>query len=143
MNSRSEFNRCHIPRLVVEMEEEGAKKEREAREQKELEELLHSMEQADITWEERKRLSKELTKKKRRRETDRGGEGSKDYFVENEGRRKKLRYSRVEEGWGEPIEEEGELEIKEGEEQGSHVVNVGACDLALPTLPTPQGRRIW
>ena len=25
LNSKSEFNRCHIPRLIVEQEEEGAK----------------------------------------------------------------------------------------------------------------------
>ena len=39
MNSKSEFNRCHIPRLVVEMEDEESKLRRLEREQLEDEEL--------------------------------------------------------------------------------------------------------
>ena len=33
LNSRSEFNRCHIPRLVVEVEEEEIRKAREQKEE--------------------------------------------------------------------------------------------------------------
>ena len=49
LNSRSEFNRCYIPRLVVEQEDEGAKKDREEEEAKELQELLKNMEHDDMT----------------------------------------------------------------------------------------------
>ena len=33
MNSQSEFNRCHIPTLVVEVEEEEIRKAREQKEE--------------------------------------------------------------------------------------------------------------
>ena len=59
LNSRSEYNRCHIPRLVVEQEDEDVKKERELQEQKAFQELMKSMEQEDITWEEKKRRIQE------------------------------------------------------------------------------------
>ena len=59
LNSRSEYNRCHIPRLVVEREEEGAIKEREQWEEKEREEVLKIMEQDDLTWEEGKSKARE------------------------------------------------------------------------------------
>ena len=53
LNSRSEFNRCHIPRLVVEVEEEGIRKAREQKEEEEIKELIRSLESEELTWEER------------------------------------------------------------------------------------------
>ena len=58
LNSHSEFNRCHIPRLIVELEEEGAKKERLEREKEEDREIRKIMEQDDDTWEEKKKGSR-------------------------------------------------------------------------------------
>ena len=40
LNSRSEYNRCHITRLVVEEEDQRSKEEREKREKEELEEII-------------------------------------------------------------------------------------------------------
>ena len=56
LNSRSEFNRCHIPKLIVEQEEEGAKKIRIMKEREEEAELTRCLEQDDIPWETRKRM---------------------------------------------------------------------------------------
>ena len=53
LNSHSEFNRCHIPRLVVEVEEEGIRKARERKEEEEIKELIRSLESEELTWEER------------------------------------------------------------------------------------------
>ena len=65
LNSRSEFNRCYIPRLVVEEEENEARAERLLREEQEMNELLSRLEREDMSWEERKKLDNELTQKKR------------------------------------------------------------------------------
>ena len=78
LNARSEFNRCHIPRLVLEEEEEETIKKREQQEKLEMEELMKSMEQEDVSWEERKRRAQELVISKRSRETVSGELGSND-----------------------------------------------------------------
>ena len=66
LNSKAEFNRCHIPRLVVEEEDQEVRKKREQREEQERKETLRILEQEDITWEERKKREQELKMKKRR-----------------------------------------------------------------------------
>ena len=57
MNSHSEFNKCYIPRLVV--EENEARVERLLREEQEMNELLSRLEREDMSWEERKKLDNE------------------------------------------------------------------------------------
>ena len=120
MNSRAEFNRCHIPRLVVEEEEEGAKKARLKREEQELLALKKSLEQEDMSWEERKQREQEIILKKRRRETVvEEDNGEQDVTREQGGvtptkkRAKRLRYAKLEDGWG---------------EDGTRRVGGGQCD---------------
>ena len=76
LNSRSEFNRCHIPRLVLEEEEDETTKKREQDEKREMEELKKSMDQEDTTWEERKSGAHIQIGKKRRRDTVSGERGA-------------------------------------------------------------------
>ena len=72
LNSKSEFNRCHIPRL----EDMEDKKKRLEQEKKDREELVKIMENMDLTWEEKKRREQELMSKKRVRMSE-SGEGQK------------------------------------------------------------------
>ena len=67
LNSKGEFNRCHIPRLVVEEEDQEAKKEREAQEHMEKDELAKNLDEEDVQWQESKYRDRELREKKRRR----------------------------------------------------------------------------
>ena len=52
LNSRSEFNRCHIPRLVVEKEDDEIRKAREKREQEEIKELISNLDNEELSWKE-------------------------------------------------------------------------------------------
>ena len=66
MNSKAEFNRCHIPRLVVEEEDQDQESRRLKEEdikRQDMEQLLNGM---DKSWEQRKTLEKEQAAKKRR-----------------------------------------------------------------------------
>ena len=103
LNSRSEYNRCHIPRLVVEVEEEGIRKAREQKEEEEIKELIRSLESEDLSWEERKKRERELAVKKRRRGSEMDDWGAVEGATIAGGRRKtkRLKYSRLEENWGE------------------------------------------
>ena len=137
LNSRSEYNRCYIPRLVVEEEEEGAKAERERLEKEERGKLIKSMGQEDITWEEKKRRARELGLKKRRRETDTGELGSYEETEPGERiKRKKLKYSTLDEDWGAEMEW-----VEEQTDRESTTKDGGTCDPALTTLSTPRERR--
>ena len=115
LNSKSEFNRCYIPRMVVEEEEESSKMDRLAREQTEKEETKLALEQMDETWEQRKARERELAAKKRGRVNDVMAEGER-----KPKRSRRMKYPIVGEDWGEEEEEEhepcGELE-HQGEEQ--------------------------
>ena len=129
LNSRSEFNRCYIPRLVVEEEEEEAKKLRLQREEQELDELTKRLELEDMTWEERKRIEQTIAKKKRRRESDTQGE--EDRQVGERRKSKKLRFSRIGEEWGaktvgnlEVVEENRLIEDEQENRPGSLVVHL-------------------
>ena len=109
LNSKSEFNRCYIPRMVVEEEEESSKKDRLAREQTEREEMVVALEQMDETWEQRKARERELAVKKRGRGTDMEIEGES-----KPKRRRRMKYPILGEDWG---GEEAEEEHGNGEEQ--------------------------
>ena len=115
LNSKSEFNRCYIPRMVVEEEEETSKRDRLAREQLEREETQLALEQMDETWEQRKSRERELAAKKRGRGNDVMTEGER-----KPKRSRRMKYPIVGEDWGEKEGEEyesgGELELQ-GEEQ--------------------------
>ena len=67
LNSKSEFNRCFIPRLVVEKEDEEQRLKRIEQEQRDREELHNALSCMDLTWEERKTKERELLAKKRGR----------------------------------------------------------------------------
>ena len=104
LNSKSEYNRCRIPRLVMKEIDEEQIAEQEARE---LEEASEQLEACRRAWEQqrtvareqelrtaRSRLDKIETKmksKKREQEQPEGGVSK---------RRKKLKYSVEEPGWG-------------------------------------------
>ena len=98
LNSRSEFNRCYIPRLVVEVEDEEQQKSREQRDREE-NELL--MEENDKLWSNGKLRQQQMTLTKRRRLSDREEEGSNDYLVGR--RRKRLKFALKSEDWGDTI----------------------------------------
>ena len=99
LNSKAEFNRCHIPRLMVEEEDEESKKLREDREKKEDEELVRVLEDMDLAWEERKSKEMEMADRKRRRPRDQE-EGDK--LVGGKKKRlKRMEYKLLEDDWGE------------------------------------------
>ena len=110
LNSKSEFNRSHIPRMIVEVEEDDKKARRLELEQADKEEIERILENMDLTWEERKSRARELAEKKRRRLSDIVEEGAKP-----KKRRKKMKYTMVDDTWG---EEEHETQ---GEPRGKHV----------------------
>ena len=124
LNSRSEFNRCHIPRLVFEEEEEETTKMREQHEKLEMEKLMKAMEQEDLSWEERKSTAWSLVVKKRRRERTSGEQGSQEGGEPGERRKsKKLKYAKLGEDWGEqtPLEEE-QTSLGSSREEVGHVI---------------------
>ena len=54
LNSKSELNKCHIPRLVVEVEDEEKTKERKEQEQREEDEMTSLLGDMELDWETRK-----------------------------------------------------------------------------------------
>ena len=76
LNSRSELNRCHIPILMVEVEEEGIRKAWEQKEEEEIKELIRSSESEELSWEERKKRECDLAKKNRRRGSETEDQGA-------------------------------------------------------------------
>ena len=111
LNSRAEFNRCHIPRLVVEVEEEGKKKKRLEQEQRDKEELSEIMKDMDLTWEQKKERERELKEKKRSRNPDPEEEmGSKPK------RSRRMVYEVLREDWGDVDHGHGLGEDDQGEQ---------------------------
>ena len=109
LNARGEFNRSHITRLVVEQEEEGSKQERLHLEQVEKDELNQRLMDADKAWVNCKTRELELMERKRRRHTEVGGEEEEgEGKISRGGRRKKLKFSRLEDDWGVGGDDEGE-----------------------------------
>ena len=107
LNSRAEYNRCHIPRLVV---EEDDVESREKTENDEDEETLRALENMDKNWEGAKTRDRELREKKRLVvEPESGGRPRK--------RMRKMKYSIVGEDWG-----LGEEEQEDGVNSSTSVV---------------------
>ena len=105
LNSKAEYNRCHIPRLQLEEEEQEGARERMEQELLELAEE-EQMESIDV-WE---RLRSQ-DKAKEQRQNARVSKGAKHRIVGGEGsklpKRKKLEHPIIGEEWGskEPGEE--------------------------------------
>ena len=97
LNSRSEFNRCYIPRLKV--EEQDKLTEMEEQEKKELESVKETLRVEDLTWEKGKRNNRraEVVRsslaqgKTAKRSEEQQGAGR---------RRKRFKYDIVEDDWG-------------------------------------------
>lgn len=123
LNSKAEFNRCYIPRMVVEEEEESSKKDRLVREQAEREEMHKALEHMDESWEQRKSCERELAVKKRGRINYNVIEGEKKPM-----RSRKMQYPVIEENWGEKEEEYksgGEEERQEEEQRDGNLHSSG------------------
>ena len=112
LNSKAEFNRCYIPRLVMEEEGEEARMAKEKREEEEIKELQMFLDEEDVTWEVRKQKERELGKKKRRRQSETEEEPGQS------GRRaaKKLKFTLLKEDWGTRVEEEDDRGLEDGNE---------------------------
>ena len=59
LNSKCEFNRCHIPRLVVEEEDKDEMVLRQTLEQHEREAITRELDEDDVQWERRKQRDRE------------------------------------------------------------------------------------
>ena len=129
LNSKAEYNRCHIPRLVVEKEDEDSRRIREERERKEDEDLERILKDMDLTWEERKEIEKDQAERKRRRPKEIEDEQSQE---DGKQRNKRMKYTRLEEDWG-----VGGGEIFSEDEDGSMEQEVGAVTI----VPTPAPHR--
>ena len=113
LNSKAEYNRSHIPRLMVELEQDEAKRQREEQEQLDKEEMEKILRSMDMTWEEKKSRTKELQEKKRMRNSEHKEDGAKPK------RRRTMQYTLLEEEWGveKSMVEEEEVTV-EGAEDG-------------------------
>ena len=135
-NSRGEFNRCHIPRLVIEKEDEESKKTRLEQESKEKERKLRSMDNEDASWKESKvRVLERMERKKRQVDRDRMESISEEDVGERRKPRKRLRYGLMEDDWG---EDKGEVVGVEPGEDGQGQEH--SATVAPPT-PPPTRRR--
>ena len=103
LNSKAEYSRCHIPRLVVEQEDEEVRKLRKKREKADKEDLQRIMEDMDLTWEQREDMEREQADKKRSRTMD-----MEEEVKVTQRKQKKMRFSKVEDNWGDEDREEGE-----------------------------------
>ena len=74
LNSKSEFNRCQIPRLVVEVEDEETRLRRVENEKLEQEELKGALDREHMSWKMKKTRELQLLETKRRRESVGEGE---------------------------------------------------------------------
>merc|ERR1711954_247419 len=72
LNSKGEFSRCYIPRLVIEEEDKEAKEERLSMEKQERDLVTKLLDEDDDEWEKRKQRDRELRDKKRGRGTCNG-----------------------------------------------------------------------
>ena len=134
LNSKGEFNRCHIPRLVMEEESSDQTLERKKWEQSERDKLKLELDQEDSNWQNSKFREQERLGAKRRRTSYVGGEEDQvqEGLVEGATKRKlkRLKFTTIEEDWG---EEDGEQPSLEKE----HII-VGA---PLPVKPPTKGKR--
>ena len=107
------------------------------REEQEIKELLESLELEDLGWEKRKRLENELSKKKRRRESESLDD---DRQVGERRKIKKLRYARTGEDWGADDSVGDGVEEPQIMEEGSSMSGGGGPSTILPA-PEPSGGR--
>ena len=105
LNSKSEYNRCHIPRLVVDKEDEEKRKQRLVMEKEKREEMKLTLDVMDKEWLEQKTRSREqgLCGKRER---------VPDVFEEEQRpkRARKTKFKLLEDDWGEEdtVEEESQ-----------------------------------
>ena len=128
MNSKAEFNRCHIPRLIVEEEDEDVKKDRKEKELKMDEEMARILEDMDMSWEEKKSKQRELAKKKRRRKSQEQEENTEE---STRRKPKRIRCAIMEDDWG-LGEDQGRMEEDSSVHDSSNVI----------VSPTPPPGRI-
>ena len=130
LNSKAEFNRCHIPRLVVEEEDEEQRTKRlgeELKSNQDIEQLLSNM---DTSWEQRKARERDQAAKKRR-----GSEAEGEQRVK---RRRKMKYEVLRDDWG-VVEDSGEDGIEvTGEQQCGMPVSTTVIVTSQP--PPDKGR---
>ena len=90
LNSRSEYDRCRIPRLVVEERDE---EEIKTMEQAKVLENIKNRDREQRTWEQQRLLDKSTMSKKQLTETERGGRSKKRKFASSQmnGGSKKIR----------------------------------------------------
>ena len=123
LNSKTEYNRCHIPRLRIEEEEDT--KLRKEQQSKDLEQIMVGLDEEQRHWEQ----ARTTTIDKERRLIGRSGNGlhqksSKRASREQDGekgkkRSKKLKYELVGEDWGAPKREQHRTKEREDQEQQS------------------------
>ena len=108
LNSKSEFNRCRIPRLIIEEVDEEQTKEQEERE---LREAIEQLDECERAWENQRSKIREQELREARSKVERIEQrvGSKKREQEQnktgvESRKKKLRYNVEEESWGVDLE---------------------------------------
>ena len=139
LNSRSEFNRCHIPRLVVQVEDEESKKTRREQEAEDDELLAKLLLQGDEDWSGRKTLERDLLKKKRSRKNEEEGMEQLEQTGEEGGRKnsKRMRYAVIDELWWESKGEDDDMEMTEnGADQGAFVMSSTPMKLHTSRLPS-------
>ena len=100
LNSKGEFNRCYIPRLVVHEEDEGSKKMRMDEEAKEEDLLVKCLEEEESNWMGRKARERDKLDKKRNRQIEGEEVLEESNMMGRRKRAKRLRYSVIKEDWG-------------------------------------------
>ena len=119
LNSKAEYNRCHIPRLVVEEEDEDVRNMRESKEAKDDLEIKRMLEDMDSNWIGSKERERELRERKRRiiNTEDEGTQKGRK-------RMRLLRYDIMEDDWGLGEEDKDEQWEQEEDRRDSNNVIV-------------------
>ena len=141
LNSKAEYNRCHIPRLVVAEEDEEQAKQMLIEEQKNRDSMENLLGEMDSAWEQRKTREQEQAIKKRRLSYSEGEQVTK--------RRRKMKFKLMDENWGamSTIVECDEVEnmepVKECDDYVELREPVNDCDenVFVTPRPPPPARR--
>ena len=118
LNSKSEYNRCQIPRLVVEIEDDDKRAQRLATEKKSRDDMKTVLEDRDKDWSEQRLCNRDKAAKKR---------GRIPVLFDDEQkpkRRKRMKYSLLGDDWG-------------AEEVGDSVLTGGVENLVQGLVATP------
>ena len=146
LNSQTEYNRCHIPRLRVEEEEETSK--RKAQDMEEMEQIERELEREQMSWETGK--TKDRDKERQEivwrssdiRERRKGSNKKRrEQTMEPERKGKRRKYCLLGEDWGTApnhSREGEETHSVEREEKGG-AAEEGAVAISTPT-PCEGGR---